>query len=426
MVNRNRNKIISLVLSCLIMGFCSIARIEYQSFISLVLIVLSVIVDATFPIPLYIFSVIIKIPFSQFEIDILLVFISLVSAKLFLIDKRRGSNKDKLLFILWCLIIIISSFAGVQTQTITAVVLSSGMLLFFAISSESKNRMSLYIMVVYLLAGIFMGLYSAYLVLTGEASYYGVRLAYGDGTVGAQIKELAIPLAFSLYIIFYFLFFGGGSRFHKLFLIVLLLVLLYILIITYARGALIGLIGSVLFLVFKTMRKPNIIGFVSLAVVGLSLVFIVEKIELEQDVMYSNIGSAGGRSTIWLNFFNMLQENPSRIFFGFGPGDLKRVTIGTQIEGYYAHSAIFDYFFSLGIFAFILLLYMLFITIRNLWKNKDVFFGGLLIADILIFIPHGTVGNTIFLTLFAICYGSSLAPNQFFVFNRSTLVQKQN
>lgn len=403
-------KTVCLVLLCIILGVLHLFSPNNESTIALSFIVVSVIVDPLIPFALYLLTKIVVIEYISLHENIVLLFISLISIILFFNKTQGGDNKNKLLYLVWVLLFVLSTFFGIGTQSISAFVYSGIMLHFFTLSMESKIEESKYIVVSLFISGLLLGLYTFYLMATGNASFVGqMRVVYGEGEAGGEVKALAVPVAITIFLLFYALLFKIQRPLLKVILLPFLLILLYVLINTYARGALIGTVCSVLFLVHKSVaNSKNFFRIILIILLVIGIYFFVGNLNINEDLMLNNIETGSGRTDIYSAFFKLLFEDPVRIFFGFGPGDIKRVSVGTMAEGYYAHSVFLDYFFTLGIFAFLLILTMLLKTAKVLWLSKNVFYMGLLILVFLVFLTHGSSGNLVFLYSFAICYGKSL------------------
>ena len=103
-------KTLILIVLCTTLGVLHLFSPNMESSITLSVIVVSAVVDPMLPFALYLFSKIVIIDYVGLHENIVLVFISLISIFLFFNKIKGGDNKNKILYLVWVLIFVLSTF----------------------------------------------------------------------------------------------------------------------------------------------------------------------------------------------------------------------------------------------------------------------------------------------------------------------------
>lgn len=408
------------VIACLVMLYVHIFS-PIESTISIAIILGGLLLSAETSICLYICSIIIQIEYSESLSRLLPVMMVVIYLYVFL---RYGLMKKEARIFIPCLLFgltsLLSTFFGYKTTMLSYLFVLMQILMILSVSFFAKKSISLFL-TGFVVSGLCICLYTFYLYVTGNVATFGVSLAYGDGEEAGQIKSLAIAVVVPAFYYFYNLFYGNTGILKKVLFIFIVLVCIVVIVLTYSRGVLIALAASAALLVLYFFKdKTSIFTIIIACVVFVLLYNTLMQIDINEDKMFGSIEGANGRTDIWAYFFTKMQNDGLlRLLFGFGPGDSKRITDGSLFAGYYSHSAILDFFFAYGFFGLLFIVYILWYTFKNLWKNKDVFCLGLFVLTALMFSTHGTSNNVIFNGLLSICIGASLVNQNNTVMNKN-------
>ncbi len=154
-----------------------------------------------------------------------------------------------------------------------------------------------------------VGGYSSYFL--ANASEFGLGLC------------IAFPLC-------YYLFKSTGSRLLKIASLVLLAMFIVSIIFTGSRGAFVGMVATIIYLLYK--EKKLVVGLVTLAVLSVPAIYLVsdqyvERIESIKE--YENDESVGVRFQLWRAGLSMIGDYP---IFGVGTGNFPNAYGGTYRE----------------------------------------------------------------------------------------------
>ena len=178
---------------------------------------------------------------------------------------------------------------------------------------------------------------------------------------------------------------------------------------TYSRGVLIAVFLAVIVSVLPKFRYMSTKQIILLFVVVFVMVGFFSNAEIDTDFMLSGLSTGSGRTEIWSFFFDKMDEGGIFTYlFGFGPGDILRISSGTSYDGLYSHSTILDYIFSYGFFGFCLLLYMLLRSLSVAIKSRNSKILGLVILTIFVYSTHGNSANLNFHVLIGLAYSLSV------------------
>ncbi|MDN6166867.1 MAG: O-antigen ligase family protein, partial [Tetragenococcus koreensis] len=117
-----------------------------------------------------------------------------------------------------------------------------------------------------------------------------------------------------------------------------------------------------------------------------------------QRLFEENTNGLSGRTAIWSTYWEEMKSSPLTFFFGFGPGDIKRL----NLISYYSHSLILDVLFSYGIVGFILFSTMIVQEFIKSIKSRNNLSIAILAFALLLFSTHSTATNTSFYILMGI------------------------
>lgn len=410
---RDKVKNYIVILSCLLMLFLHLFAPERESLISLGIIIASLFYSVDLPVCLYICSILLQVEFENFHTRMLLLFISGVLLYVFF---QKNFIKKVLPIAVPCLLLLIfslfSTFLGYQTSMIGFMFVVIQLLLIMVISFYCMQSSSIF-MVGFVVSGLCIGLYVFYQYITGHASMFYGSLVYGDGEEAGLVKSLAIGVVVPTYFFLYNFFFKNESVKNKMIYLFLITLCVAVIVLTYSRGVLIALAVALSFLLWNYYKwKLSLFNTLKIISVVVLLYYLIVQLDLDVEKMFANIEGAHGRTDIWDFYFTKLKEGGfMRILFGFGPGDSKRITEGSLYSGYYSHSAILDYLFSLGLFGLCFIAYAIYTAAMRLYRKRYFFSLGFLILIILMFSTHGTATNAIFNSLLAICIGKSLSKS---------------
>jgi len=187
----------------------------------------------------------------------------------------------------------------------------------------------------------------------------------------ANASELGLGLVVA-YPLCYYLFRGASSRLLKVICLVLLVMFIISIIFTGSRGAFVGMVGTLLFLLYK--EKKLMIGLVMLAILSIPAYYLVsdryvERIESIGE--YEADESVGVRFQLWRAAVDMVIDYP---VFGVGTGNFANAYGGTYREKdsaslYWSpHNVFIQIITELGLVGFTI--YILFIA-SIFWINRE-------------------------------------------------------
>lgn len=308
------------------------------------------------------------------------------------------------LFLYFCVILLMSTLVGFETTMMSSVTMVYTLLICFAVAFSGNDNKSKYLSFSLFVGGI-MVLFIVYAALKNGTAYAiddtSGRLSFGD-----NVRTLSNAIAFTIYLSIYKIIEAINKRqlLKKSYWLIFAALGLFILMLTVSRGVIFSVAAAFLYLYLANIRPLNFqktILMIALVVVG---IYFIGTIDFNRDYMTNKITTMTGRDVIWEFYFSKLVEGglPS-ILFGFGPGSVKRIAVGTQFADMYAHSLFLDYMFCFGILGFIFIAFFVGNIGLELWRKRDVYAIGLYIMTILMFIPNGSAGTPLFYYLFGLC-----------------------
>lgn len=315
--------------------------------------------------------------------------------------QKRFSLKSFGIFLICSVYALISYISGYEPDVVYLLLQIVCIFLFYTISNSfSIEEISITIFS-YICGGLLILLY---IYSGGVTTFYTEtgRLGFGE-----HIKTLsficAIPMVFLLFSILNrsYLFDNMTKKINRIIEVILFLVLLLAVIMTLARGLIIAvLIGTLLMLVLTKKSGNTILGFLVVTVVTMwaySYVESLDALRIDRLFAYDEFASGNGRTEIWLKHLTSMKELGFHyVLMGVGPGNISRIP---NTMDAYAHSMIFDYFFSYGIIGFLTFLIVEFVTLKKLYIKNNVIPFVVIIVFLLAYLTHGGAPNITFFVL---------------------------
>lgn len=394
---KNKVKTIAIFLFAILEGVLIATENQYTSFVAIGVMLLSVLWDRKIAISNYIIINLLQLELSTIENVICIGVVGAVMALDFLGSKQKEINKFTPATCLFIGLVLFSYVSGIGSQLITIVLfVFRWILVLFIVKLVSKDKHQI----------IFVSLFAvavSMLVIIWANPQDAIVYAYNENN-----KDLSTVLSFPVYFLMWALFNGKiNGLLYKILSIVLLGLLLITTIYTYSRGVLLAEAVSILFLLFTFERKHKVLLLVSFILLAIVFYRTVD-LQINNERMFSHLEGGNGRTAIWLNFYEIMKSQGfDRILFGCGLNGL----LFLSVNGVYSHSAILDYFFSLGLLGLFFIFYVITNTAIILTRNKNWFYLGILILDVFMFIPHGTYDSFLFLILLGLCMGGSCTAN---------------
>lgn len=222
----------------------------------------------------------------------------------------------------------------------------------------------------------------------------GYRLTY-KGELRTFANSLSIPFIIFLYRTMS----TAKSRMLNLSLTVLFSIYL---ILSFSRGNILAVIvvSITLILFWQNGGKNRLKKYLFMIMFIFGGMLLLNMIGSDNSQNLTNIASGEARIDIWTYYFKRLFDGGFvRIVFGFGPGDLRRVSLGTFYGIFYAHSTLFDYIFSYGLCGLLIEGFFFYRAIKNARLQNSPLIFALLFLTAFLFFPFGTCDNLIFHTL---------------------------
>lgn len=362
----------------------------YSSIVAVATVLLSAFWDRSLPLALYICLTLLKVSISTTET--ILIFAIIIIGSINELKYKRSLRKYEILVILFALSSFLSTITGVNTSFTAWLFLLFSWICTLAIGHMFSSERYIYLFVALLVSGL--------TVLLMQRLH---PLSFLEEDAVLNSKDIATAIAALVFLLIWMVVNGKTNLFIKIFLLLVAITGVITIINTYSRGVLIALFSSILYIIFTGIKNKKVL-FLAIAFWGVVSYVSISDVVVDYERLSANIEGGNGRTEIWMNFIlKMEQSGALRMIFGCGPGGLTKLTIG----GTYAHSAIFDYFFSFGILGFIFIVYFLSAIIVKLIKIKSRFFIGIYILNFLMFLTHGNYVEPLFLFLLGLCMGAA-------------------
>ena len=303
---------------------------------------------------------------------------------------------------------LLSYHFGVESQFSTMAVYFSSLLVFVQVldSRVSEEDLFSYAVLTAMIIVVILLLCS----LRGE-----LTLRYGRLAINGNIRELANVISVPVFLSWSMLIMRKKKKFLY---IIVGVVSSFVLLLTISKGAIVAIIVSLLLVYLLTSRRSPINTSLILLIVIPILYFVFQYASGLEDFHFERLeedfNGFSGRTDIWAYYFDSFFENNQTILFGFGPGDLKRLSIFDM----YAHSLFLDMLFCYGfLMAFVWVVVFVYIA-RIVFKFKNPLAIGLFVFTILLYSTHGVVTDPMFFVLLATSY--SLSVNRVWAYVKGT------
>ncbi|MDQ2085661.1 hypothetical protein RBH29_04335 [Herbivorax sp. ANBcel31] len=206
------------------------------------------------------------------------------------------------------------------------------------------------------------------------------------------------------------------------------LVLLIVLLMTVSRGAIFAYLFGSLIIVLKSKQKRILKIYLILAALYVSIFILEEQgvINILRLFNLSRLQTLGNRDHIWGYYLSELfSQDLLGILFGFGPGELYRVSGGVMSRGAYAHSVPLDFLFTYGIIGATIFSIIMCKLMKRIIKSKNTLAISVFLTTIVLYFTHGTVISREFyiLTALVICLTHNEINSQCFINSQN---DKQN
>lgn len=364
--------------------------------VALLGIVVGLFLDRRLPLVLYIITLLLDCKYTTLQLFLAMAVVSIGCILIIVKTKSKLSSKYMPAMIIFIVSFILSFLIGIKTESTIALFFLFSLLICYSIAVLHGDHQEEWIKQALLIGGVAMMVIMLSLLLTGGMYNMFRRLSFHE-----NIKIIAMAVAFPIFHLVWELVnnFASFKLFRKILYITLILLCLFIIILTYARGALLALVVSIACMLFTRFRSFRFQNLFFIGILAVGAFFVIDKMSVDTELMFERIEGGNGRTDIWANFYNIMkQDGVWRVLFGFGPGDLRRI-----VPDVYAHSAILDYFFSFGAIGFMCFLTILLKTAVHLFKQKEMYCFCLLILCLFMYFPHGAAHSTHFYCLLGLC-----------------------
>lgn len=335
-------------------------------------------------------------------IDISLpVFVTMVATAPLYFCALRGrsiSRKSLLSVIMFGAIVLISFMLGTDSNIRTAGLFILALFLFMGMSEKeyyfSEVKKYAY------LAFIVVGAIFLIQIFNG-----GITLMYGRLSLNDNIREAANAIAFPLIVSLESLLNGAiKNKSETFFNILIIAVGTLILIATLSKGTIIAVFVAfgVSFLLIKGRTGRKVFLFILAGIVLYVVINYLSSLDLFRLERLTE-GSSGfsGRIDIWQGYLSEMGKDVKTVFFGFGPGDIKRL----GISSYYSHSLFMDVLFSYGIVGMTAFTGMVVDAGLKVFRSRNIAAISLFVFICLLCATHGSSTYLTFYVVMAVCVG---------------------
>lgn len=393
-----------LFLFAAILGFLSFRESPYVGICVLLSLIASIFYDRYLTIALYVFISFMGINLSTIEVLGELVIVSAVGLSNFHIN-NNGIRKLLIAVVLFSISILFGSIFHPTFELDSLILYIFKLFIMLVIAQVVVDSDDKLILRAVLLAAIIMTVITGYLYAIGDLSIYteySGRLMY-NGNVKDLATAIVIPVIFTFDKLMDYKNLRNKSE--MLFYGVVLGLCLAILLLTYARGVLIGLVVAVFALVITYSKNVSFSRVLIFAIIAFLLLRLVASLQLNTNVMFENIEGGDGRTDIYLSFIKYMEEiGGSALVWGLGTGSI------TYVAGGNPHSVILAHYFFFGIFGALFILYILgkvFIKLMH-YRVSAPFYFALFLQTIVMYSAHGTYSDPRFWLTIGLCAGIAI------------------
>lgn len=402
----NKNARLLLLYSIICGIFFTVPKLKFVLYIIIILSIIFSIYKG--PIYLYTIYTISNIYIGElFPASFVILYQLLIICIFFLYNQKMIKKfKKSVLFIIALSIIIVSYLLGYKSDINSTIqmVVCLLMVIILMNSNQSFNEKNISLCIwSYFCSAISLLCYFIFQFISGTIVFKYGRLSFiGDIKTVSTIVAIPIILLISAKLENKRVFDHVDFEYFDN---ILLTLFIGILILTAARGVILSILVAILFQLIFTKNKPvayrRIIPIIILAIGIILISFNNESLRIERIFASEEYSSGGGRTGIWITYFSIIcNSGISHILFGMGPGEISRIST----IGYYAHSTFLDFFFSYGLFGFILIVYVELQLLKMAMKKKNMTIMALFISQILMFFTHGSSANVFLFSFQTILY----------------------
>ncbi len=323
-------------------------------------------------------------------------------------DEEHKMKTGEFALIVVSLTAFLTSFAlGIDAQLSTALIQVLVIIQYVVICNIYGKDSNSLLVLAFMLAGLCISFVVVMQLFDGTAVFlWGKRLTY-EGSVRTLATAMSFPI---FYFVCYFIMpkTKKYSLLQQIAMLIALLVMVVLLILTYSRGVLLALVIAGAYILLKQLKIRSVKNYMMYVFLFVALSVVLMSMEINTEMMFDDLGGGNGRTEIWAFYFGKLGEGGWKsVLFGFGPGDILRISQGTEFSEMYSHSAILDYFFSYGLVGFGIFLYMLVRAFYQVYCAKHDFAMGLLILTVCLYATHNNCASREMHILIALAYSMS-------------------
>ena len=233
----------------------------------------------------------------------------------------------------------------------------------------------------------------------------GLQFMYGRLSINNNIRELANAIAFPVIISANVLFTEKAlNKKEKIINMIVIGVGALILVATLSKGTIAStFLAIALLFIFSKYNVAQKFMYIIIAFIVISLIlnYLSNLNAFRINRLTETDDGFSGRTGIWKLYFSEMSSSMKTLFWGFGPGDIKRLDISNS----YAHSLYFDILLSYGIVGFIWFMIIIITYGIKIVRSKHLFSISLAVFDILLYSTHGTSTSLVFYILIAASIG---------------------
>lgn len=415
-VNRaTMRKMMFVAIFAIILAACELFSPERSSWVALVAVISSVIIDRGLPICLYICVDVMNIELPDSIQVALLLFVGLIAILILLKDNNKSPLFQNLLqsLFFYGIIVVISFCVGVQCTIMYVIRSLYVFMIAFAIGFHFCGSRVKLLYFTFLSSGLaVMGIvmyqfYSGTMQLEFEVGTG--RLTYGE-----QVRTLSNALAFPVYYSFveYLKAIEKGEYVKKVYWIGIVLLGIALILLTVSRGVIFAVGITLVFILLARMKNVKNTTLIVTTLFVALIIYFVSTIQLNTEYMFNKIETFTGRDEIWDYYLGrVFHGSPLNFVFGYGPGDIKRLSVGTDFANAYEHSLFIGFFVSFGLIGFIYLLWVIYKIGKLLWDGNTKYDFGLFLLTMLLFVPFGTALKPLFYYLLGLCLALSISES---------------
>ena len=418
--NRNidkgtRLKIIVIAIFAVALAVCQLFSPERASTFALIAIICSFVIDRGMPICMFICVDMMNVEQQDSIQAALLLLVGLVAISILVQESNKVPQYKKLIpsTFLFGIMAVLSFIAGYNSTIMYVIKSLYVFIIAIAIGFHFRGKNIKLLSFTFLCSGLAVMGIVTYQLLSGtlqmEFDVETGRLTYGE-----QVRTLSNALAFPIYYSFieYMQAIEKKEILKKSYWIVIVLLGITLLLFTMSRGVIVAVGIALLYVYFGRLKNSGKLTSIFLLLLAALVIYYISTMDLNTEYMFNKVETLTGRDEIWGYYLGkVFNEGPLRVLFGFGPGDIKRLSVGTSFADAYEHSLFVGFFVSFGIIGFAYLLWFLYKVYRPLWRSKSQYDFGIFLMTILLFVPYGAALKPLFYYLIGLCLALSMSES---------------